>query len=136
MKYIMFTDAATAPVNPGPSGVGIVCYTDNPRKELFRISQFIGHGTNNFAEYMSLIIGLESAIEYNIKELDVYMDSNLVVKQCNKQWRVKEPSLIPLHNKVSELKLYFDRIGIFWITRNKNTVADSLSKQALKEKLY
>jgi ribonuclease HI len=132
----MFTDGATSPSNPGPSGCGIICYTDNPRKEIFRLSQYLGRGTNNFAEYMSLIIGLETAIEYGVRELDVYMDSQLVVKQCNLEWRVKEPSLVPLHAKVSELKQQFDRIGIFWISRDKNTVADSLSKQALKEKLY
>jgi ribonuclease HI len=136
VKYIMFTDGAAAPSNPGPSGCGIVCYTDNPRKEIFRLSQYLGRGTNNFAEYMSLIIGLETALEYGIKEIDVYMDSQLVVKQCNLEWRVKEPSLVPLHAKVSELKQQFDRIGIFWVSRDKNTVADSLSKQALKEKLY
>ena len=132
MKYLMYCDGATWQSNPSPkTAVGIICYTDNPRTEVFKISQATGPGTNNFAEYMSAIIGLEAAISKGIQDLWVCMDSQLVVKQCRKEWRVKEPSLIPLNAKVLELMKRFKSITFQHVGRSENTEADKLSKQGL-----
>ncbi len=131
MKYLMYCDGACQP-NPGRGAVGIVCYIDNPRSTVFEISQFVGdHVTNNFAEYMSAIIGLEAALSKGIQELWVCMDSQLVVKQCRKEWRVKEPSLIPLNTKVLELMKQFKSITFQHVGRSENTEADKLSKLGL-----
>jgi ribonuclease HI len=131
MSYLLYCDGSANP-NPGATGVGIVCYSEFPKKEIFHLAQATGRGTNNFAEYMSIIIGLEAFIEYSISEVTVHMDSQLVVNQLNKKWQVREPSLKPLYEKAQELRRKFVRCGIKWIPRTENDVADMYSKRALQ----
>lgn len=132
MKYIIYCDGATSQSNPSDrTGVGIICYKENPKIEIFRVSQFTGRGSNNFAEYMSVIIGLKTAASQGIQDIDVYMDSQLVVRQCKLEWQVKEPSLKPLHAEVEQLKKQFKNISFYWIPRTENGIADKLSKEAL-----
>jgi ribonuclease HI len=134
MKYIMYCDGATKGSNPSlKTGVGVICYSENPKREIFRIAKGTGPGTNNYAEYMSVIIGLETAIYNNIENLWICMDSQLVVRQCKKEWKVKEPSLQPLNAKVLELVKQMKSVSFYWVSRNENTEADKLSKQGLEE---
>jgi len=128
-KVLMKVDGACYP-NPGNMAIGIVIYKDG---ELFKkISEAIGYGTNNIAEYKALIRGLEEAKKINPERIDVYCDSQLVVKQLNKKYKVKNKGIIPLFNRVEEIirsipgKIYF-----IWDRRDNNFVADSLAKRAL-----
>ena len=130
-KILMKVDGACYP-NPGNMGIGIVIYKDG---ELFnKISEAIGYGTNNIAEYKALIRGLEEVKKINPKRIDVYCDSQLVVKQLNKIYKVRDQGIIPLFNRVEEIirtipgKIYF-----IWDRRDNNFVADGLAKRALAE---
>ncbi|HZK40076.1 MAG TPA: NAD(P)-dependent oxidoreductase [Atribacterota bacterium] len=130
-KVLMKVDGACYP-NPGNMAIGIVIYKDG---ELFKkISEAIGYGTNNIAEYKALIRGLEEAKEINPERIDAYCDSQLVVKQLNKKYKVKNKGIIPLFNRVEEIirtipgKVYF-----IWNSRDNNFMADDLAKRALTE---
>ncbi|RXG62901.1 reverse transcriptase-like protein, partial [Candidatus Atribacteria bacterium 1244-E10-H5-B2] len=130
-KILMRVDGACYP-NPGNMAIGIVIYKDG---ELFnKISEAIGYGTNNIAEYKALIRGLEEVKKINPKRIDVYCDSQLVVKQLNKIYKVRDKGIIPLFNRVEEIirtipcKIYF-----IWDRRDNNVVADGLAKKALVE---
>lgn len=130
-KILMKVDGACYP-NPGNMAIGIVIYKDG---ELFKkISEAIGYGTNNIAEYKALIRGLEEVKKINLERIDVYCDSQLVVKQLNKKYKVKNKGIIPLFNRVEEIirsipgKIYF-----IWDRRDNNFVADGLAKRALAE---
>jgi len=127
----MKVDGACYP-NPGNMAIGIVIYKDG---ELFKkISEAIGYGTNNIAEYKALIRGLEEAKKINPERIDVYCDSQLVVKQLNKKYKVKNKGIIPLFNRVEGIvqtipsKIYF-----IWDRRDNNFLADGLAKRALTE---
>jgi len=130
-KVLIKVDGACYP-NPGNMAIGIVIYKDG---ELFKkISEAIGYGTNNIAEYKALIRGLEEIKKINPERIDVYCDSQLVVKQLNKKYKVKNKGIISLFNRVEEIirtipgKIYF-----IWDRRDNNFVADGLAKRALAE---
>ena len=132
MKYILYCDGATSRTNPSDiTGVGCICYKSLPKIEVFRISQYTGKGSNNYSEYMSVIIALKAALSKGIEDIDVYMDSQLVIKQCKHEWKVREPSLQPLFQEVEQLKQQFKNISFYWIPRTENSIADKLSKEAL-----
>ena len=130
-KILMKVDGACYP-NPGNMAIGIVIYKDG--KLFIKISEAIGYGTNNIAEYKALIRGLEEVKKINPERIDVYCDSQLVVKQLNKKYKVKNKGIIPLFNRVEEIiraipgKIYF-----IWDRRDNNFVADGLAKRALIE---
>lgn len=130
-KILMRVDGACYP-NPGNMAIGIVIYKDG--KLFIKISEAIGYGTNNIAEYKALIRGLEEVKKINPERVDVYCDSQLVVKQLNKKYKVKNKGIIPLFNRVEEIiraipgKIYF-----IWGRRDNNFVADGLAKRALTE---
>ena len=130
-KILMKVDGACYP-NPGNMAIGIVIYKDG---ELFnKISEAIGYGTNNIAEYKALIRGLEEVKKINPERIDIYCDSQLLVKQLNKKYKVKNKGIIPLFNRVEEIirtipgKIYF-----IWNRRDDNFMADGLAKRALTE---
>jgi len=130
-KILMKVDGACYP-NPGNMAIGIVIYKDG---ELFKkISEAIGYGTNNIAEYKALIRGLEEVKKINPERIDVYCDSQLVVKQLNKKYKVKNKGIIPLFNRVEEIILTIPgKIYFIWDRRDNNFVADGLAKKALTE---
>ena len=130
-KILMKVDGACYP-NPGNMAIGIVIYKDG---ELFKkISEAIGHGTNNIAEYKALIRGLEEVTKINPERIDVYCDSQLVVKQLNKIYKVKDKGIIPLFNRVEEIvQTISGKIYFIWDRRDNNFVADGLAKRALAE---
>jgi phosphoglycerate dehydrogenase-like enzyme/ribonuclease HI len=127
----MKVDGACYP-NPGNMAIGIVIYKDG---ELFKkISEAIGYGTNNIAEYKALIRGLEEAKKINPERIDVYCDSQLVVKQLNKIYKVKDKGIIPLFNRVEEIiRNIPGKTYLIWDKRDNNFVADGLAKKALTE---
>ena len=116
--------------NPGPSGCGAVIYHNND--EIWSDYLFLGtKQTNNYAEYMGLIIGLEQALKMNIEEISVEGDSLLVINQLTNKFKCKSANLIELNEKASNLSKLFKNIQFNHILRNKNKRADELSNIAM-----
>ncbi|NCO79891.1 ribonuclease H [Candidatus Falkowbacteria bacterium CG_4_9_14_3_um_filter_38_19] len=128
-KLIIYTDGG-ARGNPGPAGIGAVIY-DEHKNIIAKISQSIGVATNNQAEYKALIIALEKAQNLKAREVRVFLDSELVVKQLNREYRVKDKDLAPLFVKVYNISLGFKKIVFKHISREKNKLADKLVNLAL-----
>ena len=116
--------------NPGLAGAGAVIYKYS--KEIWSGDLFVGtNTTNNYAEYSGLIIGLEKAVELNIKTLHVEGDSLLVINQMTGKYKCNSSNLIEQYNKAKELATKFDNISFIHIFRNKNVRADKLSNDAV-----
>ncbi|MEK7202906.1 MAG: ribonuclease HI family protein [Patescibacteria group bacterium] len=128
-KLIIYTDGG-ARGNPGPSGIGAVL-TDENKKIVAEISQYIGEATNNQAEYQALIAALDKAKKLFAKDVEVFLDSELVVKQLNRKYRVKDKYLAILFVKAYNISLSFKKIVFKHIPREKNILADKLVNLAL-----
>lgn len=122
-------DGATKESNPGLRGIGGVL--KGPAGERIEISEEIGQGTNNEAEYAALMAVLDAAVEAKVENLVVHGDSQLVVRQVNGEWFIKAKELVPMCKTVLELKGQIPNITIRWIPREENSEADALSKKAL-----
>lgn len=129
----LYTDGA-ARGNPGPAGAGAVIL--NPDGHVVaKIGKFLGDSTNNVAEYMGLILGLKRAKAMGIKELEVYSDSELLVKQLAGEYQVKADHLRPLHEEARSLLQGFSFIQVRHIPREENAQADAMSNRAIDERL-
>ena len=128
-KAIIHADGA-ARGNPGPAAIGATIKNENGSLHA-RISQRIGTTTNNQAEYRAIIAALEKAIELGASQVDIYSDSELVVKQINGKYRVKKATLKPLHQKVKQLLGNLEGFTITHIPREQNAEADDLANKAL-----
>ena len=128
MRHQVFCDGASRS-NPGDASIGVSIVLDG--KEVHAISKKIGIATNNEAEYQALIDGLNFCIDNSIKEIDVFLDSNLVVEQVNKNYKVKAENLKVLNSKVDELIQEFNFIKINHVYREENKRADQLANMAL-----
>ena len=128
MRHQVFCDGASRS-NPGDASIGVSIVLDG--KEVHAISKKIGIATNNEAEYQALIDGLNFCINNSIKEIDVFLDSNLVVEQVNKNFKVKAGNLKVLNSKVDELIQEFNFIEINHVYREENKRADQLANMAL-----
>ena len=116
--------------NPGKAGSGAVIYKNN--NEIWGKSLFIGDkNTNNEAEYIGLIIGLEEATNMGIKKLYVEGDSLLVIKQMKGEYKVKAENLYKLYENAKTLEKQFTTVSYNHVYRNKNKRADELSNMAL-----
>jgi ribonuclease HI len=116
--------------NPGKSGAGAVIY--NYGKEIWSKSIFVGNkNTNNEAEYNGLIIGLTTAKNMGIKNLNVEGDSLLVIKQMRGEYNVKSNNLLELYQQAKELANQFEYIEFNHIYRNNNKRADELSNSII-----
>ena len=129
MKAKLFFDGASKG-NPGPAGYGFVIEINNTKIEG---KGYIGISTNNVAEYYGLIEGLQRALKEGIKSIEIFADSQLVVKQIKGEYKVKAPHLKPLYSKATELLKKFDDAHIFFVGREKNSEADRLANLAIKE---
>jgi ribonuclease HI len=119
--------------NPGLAGAGAVIYDNITNVEIWSGSEFIGTGiTNNYAEYMGLIIGLKKAQEMKVKHLIVEGDSMLVIKQMKGEYKVKSLHLLELYNEAKLLAKSVDCIYYKHIYRNNNKRADELSNIAVE----
>ena len=122
--------------NPGRAGAGTVIYKNKHDQtvtgELYTHSEFVGEKeTNNVAEYTGLIIGLKGAIKLNIKNLDIYGDSLLVIRQMKGEYQVKSPSLLKLYQAAKVFETQFDTITYHHVYRKDNKKADALANDAL-----
>lgn len=130
-NYCLFIDGASKG-NPGESGIGIIiCEGDNIIKN---ISQYIGITTNNVAEYMALIFGLQEAIVQNLNNISVNTDSELLYKQIKGEYKVKDSTLKLLHCLANHLLTGFERVNITNIPRENNKGADKLAVKAIEKR--
>jgi broad specificity phosphatase PhoE/ribonuclease HI len=117
--------------NPGPAGYGCVLWSADHQTVLAERGQAVGVSTNNVAEYRGLIAGLEEARRLGANEVDVSMDSKLVVEQMAGRWKVKHPGLAELHQQARALASTFDSVTYRWIPREQNKYADRLANEAM-----
>src|SRR5437016_3396259 len=116
-EFTMYFDGASKG-NPGPAGIGAVV-TDHAGK-IHELKKYIGTATNNQAEYSALLEGLRCCASHGATEVNVYGDSELVIRQLNGEYQVKDPKLRILYDEVIEVRVSFDRITFRHIPREKN----------------
>lgn len=116
--------------NPGPAGIGVVL-ADPSGEVIAEIARGIGDATNNVAEYSALIAGLELALEREVTEIDVYMDSELVVSQLKGDWKIKNDRLRTLAVRARALLGRFEAFSIQHVARAMNSDADKLANQGM-----
>jgi ribonuclease HI len=129
VKARLYTDGG-ARGNPGPAAYGYVLEADDGTV-LDARGETIGVATNNVAEYRALLAGLTKALELGLDELDVISDSELLVKQMNGEYRVKNAALIDLSVEAAHLAREIGRVTYSAVRRTENELADQLVNQAL-----
>jgi broad specificity phosphatase PhoE/ribonuclease HI len=117
--------------NPGPAGFGCVVWSADHGEILAEHKQAIGITTNNVAEYRGLIAGLEEARRLGADEVEVFMDSKLVVEQMTGRWKVKHPGMAELHQQARALGSTFAEVSYSWMPRERNKHADRLANEAM-----
>ena len=128
-RYHLYTDGG-ARGNPGPAGIGARLMTA-AGDVVEDLADYIGKATNNVAEYQALIAGLEIALDRGVERLDVFLDSELVVRQVNGQYKVKDAGLKPLHQQACLLLSKFHEVDVKHVRREQNAAADALVNQAI-----
>ena len=128
---ILRTDGASRG-NPGHAASGVVIErTDGTL--VARGKQYLGEMTNNQAEYRALIAGLKAVARYEPTAVTVYMDSELIVKQMNGQYRVRDEALRSLYDEACAVAKQLPRVSFTHVLRGKNALADKLANEALDE---
>ena len=116
--------------NPGPAGYG-VHLQDASGKLVAELSQYLGHRTNNYAEYAALLAALEYALAHGHAALSVVSDSELLVKQMRGEYKVKSPDLRILYDQARKLIARLEAFNIRHVLRAKNRDADRLANAAM-----
>ncbi|MFI0463654.1 bifunctional RNase H/acid phosphatase [Saccharopolyspora sp. 5N102] len=117
--------------NPGPAGCGAVVRDAESGEVLAERSIGLGVATNNVAEYQGVIAGLRAAAELGAADLEVRMDSKLVIEQLAGRWKVKHANLQPLAAEARQLIAGFGRVDLQWVPRAQNAHADRLANEAM-----
>jgi len=117
--------------NPGLAGAGAVLFRDGV--EIDNRMQALGKKTNNQAEYAGLLLGLQLAVDHDVRRLEVRGDSQLIIKQMRGEYKVSSADLKPLYNLARELATNFDHIDFMHVYRKDNARADELSNEAIQE---
>ena len=128
----LFSDGACRG-NPGQGGAGAVI-TDEANNSLWEGKEYLGHCTNNVAEYKALILGLKGAMACGYKNLEVYLDSELLANQINGSYKVKNENLKILMQEVRSLLTSFKSVRVKHVLRCHNAQADKLANLAIDEK--
>jgi len=129
-RYLIAHSDGGARGNPGPAGYGVVI-KDETGHTVAALSEYLGHQTNNFAEYQGLIAALEYAIEHGPKALKLVSDSELLVRQIKGIYKVKNAVLQDLHGRAKELIAQLDWFSIGHAFREQNQDADRLANEAM-----
>lgn len=135
MKIVAHTDGG-ARGNPGPAAIGVVI-ADEKGKVLREIAESIGNSTNNFAEYQAVATALDALKRMYGKKtkdaaVEIRLDSELVKKQLNGEYQIKEPGLVPLFIHIHNLRVAnFPKLTFTHVRREKNKEADRLVNEAL-----
>lgn len=133
--YTLFTDGG-ARGNPGPAGAGAILY-DAKNQVIAEVSEYLGVRTNNWAEYEAVILGIQklheliSTEDLATTEVVVKLDSELVQRQMNREYKVKEPSLKEQFAKLNELIAPIQNISFVHVRREANKEADRLANDAM-----
>lgn len=128
-KLILNTDGG-ARGNPGPAGIGVVI-RDETNQIIYKHGGYIGEGTNNTAEYKALIKALEEASNLGGTDLQINMDSELIVRQMQGIYKIKEPNLQKLATEVIKLKSKFQSVNFTHVRREFNKDADAMVNEAI-----
>lgn len=129
-RLTIYTDGGAQP-NPGPAGIGVVI-VDDSGGVVFEASHSIGHATNNQAEYHAVILGLQEARRLQAQDVEIRSDSQLLVKQLNGEYRVRNPELQSLFHRSLQLAKAFRSWAAVHIPRERNRAADALARKALR----
>ena len=130
MKLIINTDGG-ARGNPGPAAIGVVI--SDGAKSLKNLKEYIGEATNNVAEYKALILALKTAASMGAQELLIRMDSELIVRQMQGRYKMKEPALKVLATEALSVIRSFKKVDFTHIRRELNKQADKLVNEAIDE---
>ncbi len=128
-SYIIYTDGG-ARGNPGPAAIGLVIYAASG-KEVERYGKYIGTTTNNQAEYRALLVALELVQKFAPDKVVCHLDSELVVRQLQGKYKIKESGLVSLASDVFRLTNKLKQIEFVHVPREKNKLADQLVNEAL-----
>jgi probable phosphoglycerate mutase len=116
--------------NPGPAGYG-VAIQDASGRQIAELSEYLGHHTNNYAEYQGLLAALRYAAEHQIKALKVISDSELMVRQMKGIYKVRHPELRKLYDEAQQLVRRLEHFEIRHALREHNQTADRLANEAM-----
>lgn len=116
--------------NPGPAAYGLVVESTDGT-HIASLSNYLGYTTNNVAEYQGLLAALTYALEHNYRRLKIISDSELMTRQINGQYKVKNPNLKTLYDRARSLISQFDAFRIEHVRREHNREADRLANQAM-----
>jgi ribonuclease HI len=130
-NYRLYSDGACRG-NPGIGGAGAVI-TDAAGNVVWEGKEFLGHCTNNIAEYKALILGLKGALTQGYNNLEVYLDSELLARQINGSYRVKNESLKSLMAEIRSLLSSLDAVQVKHVLRRHNEQADKLANLAIDD---
>jgi ribonuclease HI len=130
--FALYTDGASRG-NPGEAGAGAVIL-DGQGEELAARSFYLGKCSNNVAEYKALIFGLQAALELGCRQLEIFLDSQLIVRQVQGQYKVKNAGLKPLFAQVKQLLAKLNSFTISHVPRNENKRADELANRGIDDK--
>lgn len=136
-KVIVYTDGG-ARGNPGPAGIGVQVM-DEKGTVLKEVSEFIGNSTNNFAEYHAVVVALNTLKKLYSKKtkemsFELRMDSELVKKQLNSEYQIKDPGLVPMFIEIHNLRVSsFPYLTIKHVRREQNKEADRLANEAMDQ---
>jgi ribonuclease HI len=129
----VYSDGA-ARGNPGLSGAGAVL-VEPSGNVIDRLGKFLGKQTNNYAEYMGLLLGLRRARALGVREVEVFADSELMIRQLGGRYQVKSKTLKPLYDEAVRLLNDFSRVKLVHVPRAMNKAADEMSNRAIDERL-
>lgn len=127
----LFSDGACRG-NPGPGGGGAVI-TDGADRILWEGREYFGRCTNNIAEYKALILGLKGALACGCKNVEIYLDSELLANQINGSYKVKNENLKILMQDVRKLLALLESAKVRHVPRCRNATADRLANLAIDE---
>lgn len=133
MKLIANIDGGSRG-NPGPAAAGVVLRTADDGTIIHQAGVFLGEATNNVAEYQGLLEAFKRAEMFKATELEVISDSELLVKQMNGVYRVKNEGLKPLFDEANRLWNRFKHVKIRHVRREHNKEADAMANKAMNVK--
>src|SRR5450755_1022282 len=129
-SYLVAYSDGGARGNPGPAAYGVLI-KDQSGQKVAALSQYLGHQTNNFAEYQGLIAALQYALEHGPRAIRVISDSELLVRQIKGIYKVKNATLQELHGRAKELIAQLDWFSVQHVLRESNREADGLANSAM-----
>ena len=131
LRLIVYSDGA-ARGNPGPAGIGAVVRTPSGRL-VAKVGRGIGVTTNNVAEYRAAIEGLKLARDHGARSVLLRADSKLLIEQLSDRFRVKNPTLVRLHEEIRAVLGHFEQVGLEHVPRELNRDADRLANAGVDE---